>query len=101
MARLATDKRALAGSPWILLGLLVGLALAICARWLYQNRNRQVVERHQGRRHPCSGVANGTTHTHLLLAAKRVKTRPSAARWRRGICEPHQRVEAPCAGKAP
>jgi len=74
---------------------------ARCARWLHQNRNRQVVEGHQGRRHPCSGVVNGTTQTHLLLAAKRVKTRPSAARWRRGICEPHQRVEAPCAGKAP
>src|SRR5262249_28596400 len=29
MARLATNKRALASSPWILLGLLVGLALAI------------------------------------------------------------------------
>jgi tripartite-type tricarboxylate transporter receptor subunit TctC len=31
---------------------------ARCPRWLYQDRNRQVVEGHQGRRHPCSGVAN-------------------------------------------
>ena len=47
---------------------------ARCARWLYQDRNRQMVEGHQRRRHPRSGVANGTTHTHLLLASKRVKT---------------------------
>src|SRR5215467_4596471 len=46
---------------------------ARCARRLCQIRNRQVVEGHQGRRHPCSGVVNGTTDTRLLLAAKRVK----------------------------
>src|SRR5262249_56120546 len=38
-----------------------------CARWLYQIRNRQVVEGHQGRRHPCSGLVNGTTQTRVCF----------------------------------
>jgi tripartite-type tricarboxylate transporter receptor subunit TctC len=40
---------------------------ARCARWLYQIRNRQVVEGHQGRRHPCSGLVNGTTQTRVCF----------------------------------
>jgi tripartite-type tricarboxylate transporter receptor subunit TctC len=52
-------------------------------RRLHQIRNRQMVQRDSAGRHSPCGVANGSIHTHFLLARGRVKS-PDVDRPRRG-----------------